>query len=178
MRWWGNFRWRYGLRRGQWGYQHARHNRVQAYPAISTVLAIIALALSAVALLTGCSTYGGQAVKVSPATTGPSSAAPAAKAKGLVPADVKITLKVKTKQCFGDAGCNVTVVPVVGLGQDPGDDQTYEITFKVYGDSSGPVIETITMTGDKASSPEILLSTSKASVKIHAKVTDVEKWAY
>jgi len=143
-----------------------------------TNLWLLTIAAWTALMLVGCSTYGGRTVKVSPATTGPSTASPAKKADRLAPEDVKITLKVKGKQCFGDAGCNVTVVPVVGLIQNPGDDQTYEITFRVYGDESGPVTETITLTGDQASATEIFLGTPKASTKIYAKVTDVEKWAY
>jgi hypothetical protein len=144
----------------------------------TTNIALLTLAAWMALMLAGCSAYPVTDVKVSPAGTGPSAATSAAKAKGLVPGDVTISLKVRSKQCFGDAGCNVTVVPVVGLTKDPGEDQVYEITFKVYGDESGPVTETITMTGDKASSTEIFLGTANSGVKIYAKVTDVERWAY
>lgn len=151
------------------------HDRVRT---TAMVLSVLIAALS-VALLSGCSTYGGQAVKVSPVTTGPSGTAPAAKAKGLVQGDVKISLKIKSKQCFGDAGCNLVVRPEVHLYKDPGKDQTYEITFKVYGGDSGPVTETVTLTGrNSVSYTDIPLGTTNPGTKITAKVTDVEKWAY
>jgi hypothetical protein len=145
----------------------------------TTNIALLTLAAWMALMLAGCSAYPVTDVKVSPAGTGPSAATSAAKAgDGLSPEDVKITLKVKSKQCFGDFGCNVTVSPEVTLLNEPGEGQIYEITFKAYGDENGPIVETVTMTGREVSSTELFLTTPRSSTKIYADVTEVEKWAY
>ncbi|MDX2933044.1 hypothetical protein [Streptomyces ipomoeae] len=88
------------------------------------------------------------------------------------------TIKLRTteRQCFGSAGCNVTVEPkltYVGI-EDLDPDAVYEITYEIRGDESGPVIETAELT-DQTSlnySPS-MISTASASTKVSVKITDV-----
>lgn len=88
----------------------------------------------------------------------------------------EIKLKTKSKQCFGSAGCNVTVEPdltYVGLGDiDP--DATYEITYEIHGDESGPVIETAELSDQTSLSfTESLIQTASSGTKVSVEVTDV-----
>ncbi|MFF7977277.1 hypothetical protein [Streptomyces sp. NPDC007905] len=89
-----------------------------------------------------------------------------------------IKLKTKKKQCFGSAGCNLTVEPDLALLVDSGEidpDATYEITYEIHGDESGPVIETAELS-DQTSlnyTPSVI-STSSSSTKVSVEITDVE----
>ena len=135
--------------------------------------------LAAAALLAGCSAgeteqvaVGQQdapAVEQTTPAEDPTPAAPTA-------ADFAIMLKVKEQQCFGSAGCNVTVEPKLTILGEVPEEGTAEMTFKVSRDESGPVIETIE--ADLASgtyrSSDILMSTTSSGVVPKAKITDVE----
>jgi hypothetical protein len=93
-------------------------------------------------------------------------------------ADLELTPKVTEKQCFGSAGCNVTVQVEVGYSGpalDP--DDTWEVTYEVTGDEDGPVIGTFELTGDKYDQDEVSLSTHGSKTKITIKITDVSKVA-
>jgi hypothetical protein len=89
------------------------------------------------------------------------------------------TIKLRTtdRQCFGSAGCNMTVEPrlsYLGLTEDIDPDAVYEITYEIRGGESGPVIETAELS-DRTSlnfTPTVL-STASASSKISVKITDV-----
>jgi hypothetical protein len=87
-----------------------------------------------------------------------------------------MTLKTKSRQCFGSAGCNVTVEPdltYTGLGEiDP--DAVYEITYEIRGDESGPVIQTATLSNQTSLNyrPSVI-STASASTKVSVEITDV-----
>ncbi|WP_330280508.1 hypothetical protein OHO83_38365 [Streptomyces sp. NBC_00569] len=88
-----------------------------------------------------------------------------------------IDLKTKSRQCFGSAGCNVTVEPDLTLvidseSVDP--DAVYEITYEIHGDESGPIIETAELS-DRTSlnyTPS-MISTASASTKVSVEITDV-----
>lgn len=88
-----------------------------------------------------------------------------------------IKLKTKERQCFGSAGCNVTVEPDLTLAVDSESvdpDAVYEITYEIHGDESGPVVETAELT-DRTSlnyTPS-MISTASASTKISVEITDV-----
>lgn len=90
--------------------------------------------------------------------------------------DFKITLKVVTQDCFGDAGCVVTYEPKLqqlSLGDfDPS--VTYDVTYEVRGDQNGPQIDTLQVTGSKYSSSEGTAQTSSSGVQLRAVITDVE----
>ncbi|MEU5279877.1 hypothetical protein AB0G87_26120 [Streptomyces asoensis] len=88
-----------------------------------------------------------------------------------------IGLKTKAKQCFGSAGCNVTVEPeltYVDLGADVDPDAVYEITYEIRGDESGPVIQTATLSnGTSLNYRPSMISTVSSDTKVSAEITDV-----
>jgi hypothetical protein len=123
-----------------------------------------------------------------PATTAKSSSAPAtevteaAESTGPTYTDLDadsflIELKTKSRQCFGSAGCNVTVEPDLTLAVDSESidpDAVYEITYEIHGDASGPVIETAELTDQTSLNyTPSLISTASASTKISVEITDV-----
>jgi hypothetical protein len=90
----------------------------------------------------------------------------------------EIKLRTTSRQCFGSAGCNVTVEPdLTYLGDtesiDP--DAVYEITYEIRGDESGPVIETAELT-DRTSLnySESMISTASSGTKVSVEITDVQ----
>lgn len=88
-----------------------------------------------------------------------------------------IKLKTKSRQCFGSAGCNVTVEPdltYLGDSDSINPDATYEITYEIHGDESGPVIETAELS-DRTSlnyTPTVI-QTASSSTKVSVEITDV-----
>ncbi|MFJ4788334.1 hypothetical protein [Streptomyces sp. NPDC088794] len=88
-----------------------------------------------------------------------------------------IKLRTTSRQCFGSAGCNLTVEPDLTYladtdGIDP--DAVYEITYEIHGDESGPVIATGELT-DRTSlnyTPSVI-STASAGTKVSVEITDV-----
>lgn len=89
----------------------------------------------------------------------------------------KITLKTTRKQCFGSAGCNVTVDPELTYAGllPPNPDKTYSITFEVRGGADGAIVQTMELTDqDQVSYRPVDLSTNKSGDTLTAKVTDVE----
>ncbi|MFD4546442.1 hypothetical protein [Streptomyces sp. NPDC058466] len=89
----------------------------------------------------------------------------------------RIELRTTKRQCFGSAGCNVTVEPdLTYLGDAEGidPDAMYEITYEIHGDEAGPVIETAELS-DRTSlnfTPS-LISTASAGTKVSVEITDV-----
>ncbi|GAB2967485.1 hypothetical protein GCM10023080_032650 [Streptomyces pseudoechinosporeus] len=93
-----------------------------------------------------------------------------------------IELRTTERQCFGSAGCNVTVEPeltFLGVTEDLDPDAVYEITYEIRGDESGPVIETAELT-DRTSLnyTKSLINTASASKKVSVKITDVVTQGY
>lgn len=88
-----------------------------------------------------------------------------------------IGLKTTARQCFGSAGCNVTVEPdLTYLGDSEGidPDAVYEITYEIHGDESGPVIETAELSdGTSLNYTPSAISTASAGTKVSAEITDV-----
>lgn len=91
--------------------------------------------------------------------------------------DFTIELRTTSKQCFGSAGCNVTVEPELtytGLTEDIDPDATYEITYEIRGDDSGPVTDTLELTGgEDYTASTRFLSTASSGTKVTVKITDV-----
>ncbi|MHC5701200.1 hypothetical protein OTC26_007060 [Streptomyces tirandamycinicus] len=88
-----------------------------------------------------------------------------------------ITLKTTQKQCFGSAGCHVTVEPELAYsGLVPANpDKTYSITYEVRGGEDGVIVQTLELTDqDQVSYQPINLTTTRSSAKLTAKVTDVD----
>lgn len=102
-------------------------------------------------------------------TTRPAAARPAA-------SQFRLTPKITEKQCFGSAGCNVTLKVQVGYHGAPlSEDDTWEVTYEISGDESGPIIGSFETTGTTYDVRTEMLSTKSSKTKIAIKVTDVEK---
>ncbi|WP_250402234.1 hypothetical protein [Streptomyces cellostaticus] len=88
-----------------------------------------------------------------------------------------ITLRTTERQCFGSAGCNVTVEPDLTLlvdsdSVDP--DAVYEVTYEIRGDESGPIIETAELSDQtNLNYRPSILSTASSRTKVSVKITDV-----
>ncbi|MGJ5826982.1 hypothetical protein [Streptomyces ossamyceticus] len=95
----------------------------------------------------------------------------------LTPSDFTMELRTTERQCFGSAGCNVTVEPVLSYvgewnGVDP--DAVYSITYEIRGDKSGPVIETAELSDETSLSyTPTSISTVSSSKKVSVEITDV-----
>jgi hypothetical protein len=94
--------------------------------------------------------------------------------------DFTIELKVKSKQCFGSAGCNVVVEPELsydGLSSELDPEATFDITYEISGGDSGEIVETLELSNQEdVSFSETLVSTSSSSVTPKVKITDVSGW--
>lgn len=93
----------------------------------------------------------------------------------------EIKLRTTDRQCFGSAGCNVTVEPgltYVGLDDiDP--DAVYEITYEIRGDKSGPVIATAELSDETSLNyTPTLIQTVSSGTKVSVEITDVVSRGY
>jgi hypothetical protein len=101
---------------------------------------------------------------------------------GYTPAksDWILKIKVTDKQCFGDAGCNVTlqVVPKIKPERRASlpDSGELSITYKLMGDESGPVIGTTTidLSEKRSEGDEEDISPRSAGTKITATIKEIE----
>lgn len=88
-----------------------------------------------------------------------------------------IELRTTERQCFGSAGCNVTVEPELTYLADSAEidpDAVYEITYEIHGDESGPVIETAELTDQTSLNyTPSLISTASSGAKVSVEITDV-----
>ncbi|WP_108990432.1 hypothetical protein [Streptomyces coelicoflavus] len=93
------------------------------------------------------------------------------------PDSFTIELRTTDRQCFGSAGCNMTVEPkltFVGDSTDIDPDAVYEITYEIRGGDSGPVIETAELSDQTSLNfMPTMLSTASAGSKLSVKITDV-----
>lgn len=94
--------------------------------------------------------------------------------------DVELKLKTKDKQCFGSAGCNVTVEPRVTLDTGIPDTGTLTIYYTIRGAEDGALEGNIEVDlSDKTyTRDEPTVSTSGSGKKLTIKVTDVEYTDY
>lgn len=95
------------------------------------------------------------------------------------PDDFSMKLKTKSKQCFGTAGCTVTVVPELSyeslLPLDPAD--TVSLTYEIRGGESGVITETLDVTdADQYEKNPTVLTTPGSGTKVTVKITDVEAY--
>jgi hypothetical protein len=90
--------------------------------------------------------------------------------------DLKLTLKTTDKQCFGSAGCNLTVKVNLGYnGPALSTDDTWQITYEIGGVTDGPLIGSFELTGDEYTVNEENVETKSSKSKVTVKVTSVEK---
>ncbi|MET7437022.1 hypothetical protein ACFYQQ_01155 [Streptomyces sp. NPDC005496] len=90
--------------------------------------------------------------------------------------DFTMKLKTKEKQCFGSAGCNLTVEPDLAYDgvEDIDPAATYEITYEIRGGDSGPVIETAELSDETTLNyTPTVISTTSSSAKLTVEITDV-----
>ncbi|MFJ6389001.1 hypothetical protein ACIQJT_15475 [Streptomyces sp. NPDC091972] len=90
-----------------------------------------------------------------------------------------IELRTTARQCFGSAGCNVTVEPeltYLGSSGDLDPDAVYEITYEIQGDESGPVIQTAELTNQtNLSYRSSLVSTASSSTELSVEITNIQQ---
>lgn len=95
----------------------------------------------------------------------------------LTPADFEMKLRTTRRQCFGSAGCNLTVEPdltYTGLTGDIDPDAVYDITYEIKGDESGPVIATAELSNEtNLNYRPSLITTVSSGTKVSVKITDV-----
>ncbi|MEU5629155.1 hypothetical protein [Streptomyces tendae] len=91
--------------------------------------------------------------------------------------DFTIELRTTSRQCFGSAGCNLTVEPklsYVGVSDELDPDAVYEITYEIKGDESGPILETAELSDQTTLNyTETSLTTKSAGTKVSVKITDI-----
>lgn len=91
--------------------------------------------------------------------------------------DFTVDLKVTSKQCFGSAGCNVVVEPVLNYKNTASQMSAYgacDITYSISGDESGEVVGTAYgQGGTQYRVSSSVLSTKSSKVQPKATVTDV-----
>ncbi len=91
--------------------------------------------------------------------------------------DFEIELRTKSKQCFGSAGCNLVVEPELTYSGDTTELDpalTYEITYEISGDESGPILQTAEVTDQTTVTFDAtMVSTPSRGTELSAKVTDV-----
>ncbi|MFE3547177.1 hypothetical protein ACFXN2_00725 [Streptomyces kronopolitis] len=90
--------------------------------------------------------------------------------------DFTLSMKTTKKQCFGSAGCAITVEPnlsyVGAISLDP--EKTVSITYEIHGDESGSVIQTMELSDrDRLTYTPVSISTADRSTKVTAEITDV-----
>lgn len=147
----------------------------------------VALAVALTAGAVGCGSGGddnGGSVSDNPSPAG-SAAAPAAAtttkaapAVVLSPKDIKLTVDVKKKECFGSAGCNVQWKIDVALDKTKlKQGSVYTVTYEVRGVEDGPQISTLTIEDKDTFTQDDFAAGSipRKSTKLTAVATDVEE---
>lgn len=92
--------------------------------------------------------------------------------------DFAVDLHVKSKQCFGSAGCNETVgiEPKYVGPKKKRPDGKWEVTFEISGDESGPIVRTFSVQGSKMTFDESVdLSPPTNAPDSVATITSVRK---
>jgi hypothetical protein len=107
---------------------------------------------------------------------------PSPEALSLTKQDVHLSLKTTEKQCFGSAGCNVSVQVRLAMDEAVADalppDGTWDVTYEISGDESGPLIGTFSLYGDgKYDVNEESISTRSSNTPVRVKVIDVERFS-
>ena len=103
-------------------------------------------------------------------------AAPAvSEGAAVAPRNFKLGVRIRSKQCFGSAGCNVTVqIDPDYIGNQDVSSGSWEITYELRGVEDGPVIETMTLDSGTFSFPEEQsVGTVSSTSPITAVVTEV-----
>jgi hypothetical protein len=103
---------------------------------------------------------------------------PTTAGSALAASDVKLSLKVTDKECFGSAGCNIVAQVRAQHRDGKGafvSDSTWLVTYEINGVEDGPVIGSFEITGGEYDVNEEYLPTKNSKSKPSIKVTSVEK---
>ena len=90
------------------------------------------------------------------------------------PSDFKIGVRVRSKECFGSAGCIIEYqIDPQYVGSQSLGDGSYDVTYEVRG-GTDPIINTFQIDSGSASyDQEEMADTSSAGARLTARVTDV-----
>ncbi|GEB12049.1 hypothetical protein NSI01_03640 [Pimelobacter simplex] len=93
----------------------------------------------------------------------------------IAPRNIRIGVKTRSKECFGSAGCNVTVqIDPDYAGNQDVSSGSWEITYEIRG-GEDPVVETMTLEDGTFSFPEEqFLQTTSSNSKLTAVATRVD----
>ncbi|MYX95726.1 hypothetical protein GT045_13115 [Streptomyces sp. SID486] len=102
---------------------------------------------------------------------------PAPRYAGITVNSFTIKLRTTKRQCFGSAGCNMTLEPsltYLGDSASINPHAVYEITYEIHGDESGPVIETAELSRQtRLNYTPSSISTASAGTRVSVEITDV-----
>lgn len=150
---------------------------------VPVVLLVILFVLGLILVigLAGALLSGGTDDKAAPkaTTTTAAAAAPVVEATTAEPiapkaSDFKLTPKIVEKNCYGSAGCSITLRVDVAMEVLPDDDASWLVVYEIRGVEDGPEVGNLTITGDRVESTEEHVSTASSKSKITIKVTSVE----
>lgn len=108
------------------------------------------------------------------------SAGAAKKAKAdvttLTTKNIALAVKVKSKECYGSAGCNIEYTIKASVGPTVRIADPCDVTYEVKGFEDGTQVHTLTVTDDKTYSQDSYQagSTANSAKKLTAKVTEVD----
>ncbi|GAB2594310.1 hypothetical protein Aab01nite_82810 [Paractinoplanes abujensis] len=136
-------------------------------PLKALLFGLLGATLLSAATITGAVAFASKGVATTPAAApsfDPITPAATTTAPTVSPtlslADLDLTPKVVKNQCFGSAGCSVLVKVEMGYGGTPLIlDETWEVTYELTGDETGPIIGTFELAGSRYDQDEIHLST-------------------
>jgi len=96
------------------------------------------------------------------------------------PRDFKLGVKIRQKECFGSAGCNVVYqINPKYVGSDDLSVGTWDITYRVTGPEDGPSVNTMRLEdGTFSFDEEEVASTPSTSTVLTARVTRVDEVDY
>lgn len=159
----------------------SRTNLVIIGSAAAVIAAIITTGIVVVQSRDDSSKPTANATTSTPTVDTASEPSPSPSYDEITPDSFEIKLKTKSRQCFGSAGCNVTVEPdltYMGDSTDIDPDAVYEITYEIRGDESGPVIETAELSNQSSLNyTPTMVSTASSGTKLSVKITDVSAQA-
>jgi hypothetical protein len=93
----------------------------------------------------------------------------------LSPENFDLKVKILEKQCFGEAGCNVTYqIKVTGYdGPEDLGDQRFRVVYEVRGGEDGPQVNNLIFEGDSYQYDQEETISTRPHPHLTAKVTDV-----
>ncbi|MBU2665286.1 hypothetical protein KOI35_17415 [Actinoplanes bogorensis] len=89
---------------------------------------------------------------------------------------IKLTPKVIDRECFGDAGCNVTLrVDMELTAGVPAPSTTWLVVYEIHGIEDGPQIGSLELTGSSYTGDEESVSTTSSKAKVTVRAVSVER---